>query len=74
VIVRMHHSAHQDHLVDLFEGYGRRPGWNERQTEMIQTLRAVDSLHGGSRVARRGGRMAATNPSDTVVARVTSIG
>ena len=34
-IVRMHHSPVLDHLDALFEGFGTRPAWRDRQAAMI---------------------------------------
>lgn len=39
-IVRMHHPGHVGALGDLFEGYGHRPAWAERQRAMLAMCRA----------------------------------
>lgn len=44
-IVRMHHPGHAHALSELFEAYGERPPWSERQTEMIRRCQEfVDML------------------------------
>ncbi len=40
-IVRMHHPHHVDCLSALFDGYGQRPSWNERQTVMTDRAGAL---------------------------------
>jgi Ser/Thr protein kinase RdoA (MazF antagonist) len=42
-IVRMHHEEHQDCLPALFDGYGKRPPWNERQAAMADRAAAVET-------------------------------
>jgi hypothetical protein len=39
-IVRLHHPDHRDCLPALFDGYGARPAWHERQAAMVR--RATD--------------------------------
>ena len=41
LIVRMHHPDHQDCLPALFDGYGARPPWPERQAAMAQRAAAL---------------------------------
>ncbi len=40
-IVRMHHSEHEDCLQALFDGYGKRPAWSERQAAMARRATAL---------------------------------
>lgn len=35
-IVRMHHPDQAGHISGLFEGYGGRPAWQDRQTQMVR--------------------------------------
>jgi hypothetical protein len=41
-IVRMHHPKHLDCLPALFEGYGTRPAWDERQAAMAERATALE--------------------------------
>lgn len=54
LIVRMHHSEHQDCLPALFDGYGARPPWTERQAAMARRATALETWvrsHQGPRAA-----------------------
>lgn len=42
-IVRMHHSEHQACLPALFDGYGARPAWSERQAAMVRRATALQA-------------------------------
>lgn len=42
-IVRMHHPEHQRCLPALFDGYGARPPWRERQAAMAQRAAALET-------------------------------
>jgi tRNA A-37 threonylcarbamoyl transferase component Bud32 len=53
-IIRMHHSEHQECLHALFDGYGTRPAWNERQAAMAHratTLETWVRSHKGAEAA-----------------------
>jgi aminoglycoside phosphotransferase (APT) family kinase protein len=43
LIVRMHHAEHQACLPALFDGYGARPAWRERQAAMAHRARSIAS-------------------------------
>jgi hypothetical protein len=40
-IVRMHHPDHRDCVPALFDGYGRRPAWSERQAAIARRAAAL---------------------------------
>jgi hypothetical protein len=42
-ILRMHHPEHQSCVPALFDGYGRRPAWTERQAAMAQRATALEA-------------------------------
>jgi tRNA A-37 threonylcarbamoyl transferase component Bud32 len=53
-ILRMHHPEHQRCLPALFDGYGARPAWNERQAAMAQRVTTLETWvrsHKGTRAA-----------------------
>jgi Phosphotransferase enzyme family len=43
-IVRMHHPGEADALNELFDAYGERPPWSERQTEMIRRCQELADI------------------------------
>ena len=43
LIVRLHQSEHQSCLSALFDGYGTRPPWTERQAAMAQRAAALET-------------------------------
>jgi hypothetical protein len=43
LIVRMHHPEHRSCLPALFDGYGARPAWAERQAAMAQRAAALEA-------------------------------
>jgi hypothetical protein len=43
VIVRLHHPEHQDCIPALFDGYGMRPAWSERQAAMAKRATALET-------------------------------
>jgi len=43
LIVRMHHPDHVDCLPALFDGYGSRPAWSERQAAMAARAGALEA-------------------------------
>lgn len=55
-IVRMHHPDRQDCLPALFDGYGERPVWSERQAAMAARAAALEAWVRSSKSAE-----AATN-------------
>jgi hypothetical protein len=55
-IVRMHHPDHVDCLPALFDGYGSRPAWSERQAAMATRAAALEAWVRSAR-----GAQAATN-------------
>jgi aminoglycoside phosphotransferase (APT) family kinase protein len=42
-IVRMHHPEHVDCVAALFDGYGSRPSWPERQMAMAERAAALET-------------------------------
>lgn len=42
-ILRMHHPDHLECLPDLFDGYGERPPWSERQTAMADRAASLEA-------------------------------
>lgn len=53
-IVRMHHAEHVDSLLSLFDAYGDRPPWRQRQHAMLDRCAEIldfDSRWPGSRSA-----------------------
>jgi Ser/Thr protein kinase RdoA (MazF antagonist) len=42
-ILRMHHPEHQDSLPALFDGYGTRPPWDERQAAMAHRATVLEA-------------------------------
>jgi hypothetical protein len=42
-IVRMHHPDRLDCIAALFDGYGHRPPWSERQAAMAQRAAALET-------------------------------
>jgi hypothetical protein len=55
-ILRMHHPDHLECLPDLFDGYGERPPWSERQTAMADRAASLEAWVRTS----RGGEAAST--------------
>jgi len=43
LIVRLHHPDHQDCLPALFDGYGARPAWAERQAAMAHRAAVLEA-------------------------------
>jgi aminoglycoside phosphotransferase (APT) family kinase protein len=43
-IIRMHHPDAVDELDNLFDGYGGRPGWSQRQAAMMAKCRSMLAL------------------------------
>jgi Ser/Thr protein kinase RdoA (MazF antagonist) len=42
-IVRMHHPEHETCVPSLFDGYGARPPWSERQAAMVRRATALEA-------------------------------
>jgi len=43
-IVRMHHPDRVDELDALFEGYGARPAWTDRQAQMVASCERLEAF------------------------------